>query len=475
MPGLLPLTGLYGKVPAHGDFVRRGLPSSFVTPWDDWLQAGIARARAGLGAHWADAWDAAPAWRFALPAGACGPDAVAGVMLPSMDTVGRRFPITLAATLPPGAPVPQADWFDALEGAALAGRDGAADADALAAAIPDPVRPGPVPVAFPLPSAGAAAAAPIATEPDGPGPAMPEPPLAPPMAAEDADVLSLLGGPPPHAPAAAAQDGAPVPAMDPEATLALLIGAAPAAADTGPSNDPLLSLLGGGQPATPRESTFAAPGAPEDAVLALLGPAARMAQHRPPAIPDDADLLAGFAAPIAAAHGAADPLAGLAAEGAALRAPSDPGAIPEGEDVLAALSAAPGPETGDGAADAGLPLPSAAAEATGEDRNLLAGLPGLDAEGADPMGAAAPAWQPPEAEDVLAGFAGAAAMPPPGGAAPEPPGGRDDTATAVAAAPPAPDGGGWWTRGAAHVPPMVWAFPGLPVPEHFAYLLEAEA
>ena len=45
----------------------------------------------------------------------------------------------------------------------------------------------------------------------------------------------------------------------------------------------------------------------------------------------------------------------------------------------------------------------------------------------------------------------------------------------MAAAPPAPDGGGWWTRGAAHVPPMVWAFPGLPAPEHFAYLLEAEA
>ncbi|WP_198373699.1 type VI secretion system-associated protein TagF, partial [Roseomonas rosulenta] len=129
MPDPRPLMGLYGKVPAHGDFVRRGLPSSFVTPWDSWLAAGIAAAREQLGAQWEGAWDSAPAWRFALPPGACGPDAVAGVMLPSQDQVGRRFPITLAALLPPGAPPPDAEWFDALEAAALAGLAGRADAD----------------------------------------------------------------------------------------------------------------------------------------------------------------------------------------------------------------------------------------------------------------------------------------------------------------------------------------------------------
>ena len=32
-------TGLFGKLPAHGDFVRRHLPRSFVTPWDEWLWA----------------------------------------------------------------------------------------------------------------------------------------------------------------------------------------------------------------------------------------------------------------------------------------------------------------------------------------------------------------------------------------------------------------------------------------------------
>ena len=138
MPDALPLTGLFGKVPAHGDFVRRGLPTSFVGPWDSWLQDGMATARDRLGERWAALWDAAPPWRFALPAGACGPDAVAGVMLPSEDMVGRRFPITLAVLLPAGAALPGPAWFAALEAAALAGRAGQVDADALAAAIPVP-------------------------------------------------------------------------------------------------------------------------------------------------------------------------------------------------------------------------------------------------------------------------------------------------------------------------------------------------
>ncbi len=138
MPDALPMTGLFGKVPAHGDFVRRGLPTSFVGPWDAWLQDGMAAARDRLGARWAEVWDRAPPWRFALPAGACGPDAVAGVLLPSEDMVGRRFPITLAALLATGEDVPAPAWFAALEAAAQAGRAGRADADALAAAIPVP-------------------------------------------------------------------------------------------------------------------------------------------------------------------------------------------------------------------------------------------------------------------------------------------------------------------------------------------------
>jgi type VI secretion system protein ImpM len=129
-------TGLYGKLPAHGDFIRRALPEGFVGPWDAWLQDGIAAAQAALGEGFAEAWSLAPAWRFRLPPGACGAEAAAGVLLPSEDLVGRRFPLTLAALLPEGAPPPAGDWYAALEAAGRAGRDAGETADALLGALP---------------------------------------------------------------------------------------------------------------------------------------------------------------------------------------------------------------------------------------------------------------------------------------------------------------------------------------------------
>jgi type VI secretion system protein ImpM len=136
------VTGLYGKMPAHGDFVRRNLPRSFVAPWDEWLQEAIAAARDALEDRFDTVWDAAPTWRFRLPPGACGPDASAGVLAPSEDMVGRRFPLTLAALLAPGAPMPAEAWFATLEGLAATARAGDEDADMLVAAMPAEPWPG---------------------------------------------------------------------------------------------------------------------------------------------------------------------------------------------------------------------------------------------------------------------------------------------------------------------------------------------
>lgn len=134
-----PRFGLTGKLPAHGDFIRRGtLPGSFMKPWDAWLEQGLTTARAAIGTErWDTTWDAAPAWRFALPAGRCGPDAVAGVLLPSRDAVGRRFPLTLAAVGDEVARVPAA-WFAAAEGAGRAGLTLGEDVDAVMARLPAP-------------------------------------------------------------------------------------------------------------------------------------------------------------------------------------------------------------------------------------------------------------------------------------------------------------------------------------------------
>ncbi len=118
--------GFHGKIPSRGDFVRAGLPGSFVGPWDHWLQQVLPAARAMLADAWEAVWLQAPVWRFLLPTGQCGPASVLGLWLPSVDAAGRYFPLTLAAILP-GNATPPCDaaeaWLDQVE---QAGRDAVA-------------------------------------------------------------------------------------------------------------------------------------------------------------------------------------------------------------------------------------------------------------------------------------------------------------------------------------------------------------
>jgi type VI secretion system protein ImpM len=68
--------------------------------WDPWLQHGIAASRSALGERWLDLYLTSPAWRFVCSAGVCGPVTVLGLMVPSVDRVGRYFPLTIMAELP---------------------------------------------------------------------------------------------------------------------------------------------------------------------------------------------------------------------------------------------------------------------------------------------------------------------------------------------------------------------------------------
>ena len=97
--------GFYGKLPSHGDFLRRRASDAFVATWDPWLQDGLAQTRAELGGGWLDVYLTSPVWRFVCAAGACGPSAVAGVMVPSVDRVGRYFPLTIVGEIPAEASV----------------------------------------------------------------------------------------------------------------------------------------------------------------------------------------------------------------------------------------------------------------------------------------------------------------------------------------------------------------------------------
>ena len=77
--------GFYGKLASRGDFVSRALPQSFIGPWDSWLAAGLLASQNSLGGDWLNTYLVSPLWRFVLAPGVCGPNAAAGVVMPSID------------------------------------------------------------------------------------------------------------------------------------------------------------------------------------------------------------------------------------------------------------------------------------------------------------------------------------------------------------------------------------------------------
>jgi type VI secretion system protein ImpM len=85
--------GFFGKLPSTGDFVTRGLPQAFVAPWDRWLTRHLVGRLTPR----------SPPLAFHRP----GSPAAAGVIVPSHDSAGRSFPLTLAAAW--SSPASQSD------------------------------------------------------------------------------------------------------------------------------------------------------------------------------------------------------------------------------------------------------------------------------------------------------------------------------------------------------------------------------
>jgi type VI secretion system protein ImpM len=121
-------TGFYGKIPATGDFVGRGLPGEFVRAWDRWVASHLAPLQSS------GAWPEDLALRFLLGPEANGP--MAGIVVTSNDRAGRRFPLTVAAPVSvasAGTADMVVKWFDDIEMAADAARYGYVSADEFAA------------------------------------------------------------------------------------------------------------------------------------------------------------------------------------------------------------------------------------------------------------------------------------------------------------------------------------------------------
>ncbi len=118
------MQGFFGKIPSLGDFVTRDLPRNFLDTWDDWLQQSVAASKSALGDAWLNTYLNSPIWRFVLLPGVCGERGWAGILMPSVDKVGRYFPLTFASSLGDGVlpfHVIEAgtDWFTSAEALAL--------------------------------------------------------------------------------------------------------------------------------------------------------------------------------------------------------------------------------------------------------------------------------------------------------------------------------------------------------------------
>jgi type VI secretion system protein ImpM len=98
--------GWHGKLPSLGDFASRRLQPAFIEPWDEWLAQGLLALRQAHPETWLDNYLGSPSWRFLLMpgvlAGEAGARAWAGVLMPSVDRVGRYFPLTLVQPLGAG-------------------------------------------------------------------------------------------------------------------------------------------------------------------------------------------------------------------------------------------------------------------------------------------------------------------------------------------------------------------------------------
>lgn len=133
-------SGYYGKIPAVGDFISYNLIRDFVKPWDDWLQTVITETKDALGDEWLNTYLTSPIYRFVLTPGNCGEEGYFGVMIPSVDRVGRYFPFMICTPLPQQAnPFEQLaqleEWFDFAEQIALRTLEADFDTDELTAAM----------------------------------------------------------------------------------------------------------------------------------------------------------------------------------------------------------------------------------------------------------------------------------------------------------------------------------------------------
>ncbi len=128
--------GVFGKLPMHGDFIQRNLPANFISSWDEWMQYYIAGSKEQLGGEWLDIYLTSPIWRFVFSPGVIDENRWAGILMPSVDQVGRYYPFSVVVQLPDAInPIDfvstHTDWYASIEELSLQALDGQYTVDDL--------------------------------------------------------------------------------------------------------------------------------------------------------------------------------------------------------------------------------------------------------------------------------------------------------------------------------------------------------
>jgi type VI secretion system protein ImpM len=131
---------LFGKLSAKRDFIALATPRPFLELWEPWIQACMSASQHQLGSTWKQAFLTAPLWRFWLGADLAG-TTVMGVFMPSVDGVGRYYPLTLLvvadadSAIPPPDLATQDEWFAVAEEFLLATLDQSRRFEDISAAL----------------------------------------------------------------------------------------------------------------------------------------------------------------------------------------------------------------------------------------------------------------------------------------------------------------------------------------------------
>lgn len=96
----LPVAFAFGKLPAHGDFISRGLDDAAVEAGDAAVANAVALAAERWDAAWDDVYVETPVWRFVASPGVIGQEWAAGAFMASVDAVGRQFPLVAGFAAP---------------------------------------------------------------------------------------------------------------------------------------------------------------------------------------------------------------------------------------------------------------------------------------------------------------------------------------------------------------------------------------